>query len=72
MVRRRTILAGFGGGSAPFELASGEHGELSVPTTEALREVLATRPWLKLRITAATRGDAGGIRLTHTRRFVSG
>ena len=69
MRRRLPLLSG---GSAPFELASGERRTLSVPATEALREALAARPWLKLRIAAATRGDAGGIRLTHTRRFISG
>lgn len=70
--RRHRRLPLLNGGSAPFELASGERRDLSVATTETLREVLAERPWLKLRITAATRGEAGGIRLTHTRRFVSG
>ena len=60
------------GGSTPFELASGERRELSVATAEALRDSLATRHRVKLRITAATRAEDGGIRLTHARRFVSG
>jgi hypothetical protein len=59
------------GGSAPFEVGSGERRALSVPATTALREALATRPRVKLRITAATRGEDGGVRLTHARRFVS-
>jgi hypothetical protein len=60
------------GGSAPFVVGSGERRALSVQASTALREALASRPRVKLRITAATRGEDGSVRLTHARRFVSG
>lgn len=60
------------GGSAPFEVGSGEVKELNVPTTDALRHAAVDRPKLKLRITAATDGMDGAKRLTHARRFLRG
>jgi hypothetical protein len=61
------------GGSAPFEVASGEQGRVTIRMTAALREALTGKPRVKLRITAATRAEDGtSVRLTHVRRFVSG
>jgi hypothetical protein len=60
------------GGSAPFEVASGAKDVVAVPATAALKQVLSGRPRLKLRLTAATRGDDGSVRLTHARRFLAG
>ena len=60
------------GGAAPFEVASGDKGVVTVPATEALRNALARRPRLKLSLTAATRSDDGSVRLTHARRFLAG
>lgn len=60
------------GGSAPFEVASGARRNVTVPAEEALRQALTERPQLKLRLTAATRDEAGAVRLTHARRFIAG
>jgi hypothetical protein len=60
------------GGSTAYELGSGSHGKLVVPATEALRRRLEDRRWLKLRLTAATRGEDGAVRLTHAKRFIAG
>ncbi len=60
------------GGSAPFEIASGEASAVSVLASEALRHAFVNRPKLKLRITAATDGMDGANRLTHVRRFLRG
>jgi hypothetical protein len=71
-------LRGAGGGSlrtvgtAGFELDSGATRAVSVDTGGSLRERLAGRPRLKLRLTAATRAEDGSVRLTHARRFVLG
>ncbi len=59
------------GGSAPFEVASGARVIVTVPAEEALRQALAKRSRLKLRLTAATRDEAGAVRLTHARRFLA-
>lgn len=59
------------GGSTAFELDSGQARGVEVPATRALRQALANRSRLRLRITAAT-GDADGAkRLTHARRFLA-
>lgn len=60
------------GGSAPFEVASGAKRIVTVAVEEALRQALAERPRLKLRLTAATRDEEGAVRLTHARRFIAG
>jgi hypothetical protein len=60
------------GGSAPFEVGAGERARVTVPTRDAIRKALAGGRRVKLRITAATRGEDGGIRLTHARRFIGG
>jgi hypothetical protein len=59
------------GGSAPFEVASGSTRIVTVPPASALAQVLAVRPRVKLRLTAATRDEEGAVRLTHARRFLS-
>lgn len=61
-----------GGGSAPFEVASGEGRLVGVEPSAALRDALARRPKVKLRVTAATRGEDGAVRLTHGKRVVVG
>ena len=60
------------GGSAPFEIGSGERRSTLVAPTDELRAALAGRPKVKLRVTAATRSEDGGIRLTSARRFIAG
>jgi hypothetical protein len=59
-------------GSAAYEVGSGSGSTLRLPATEALREQLAQRRWLKLRLTAATRAEDGAVRLTHAKRFIAG
>ncbi|MDX6609476.1 MAG: hypothetical protein QOF85_1401 [Solirubrobacterales bacterium] len=58
-------------GSAGFEVASGSGRVVSIDAAEALREALAKRSRVKLRLTAATRAEDASARLTHARRFVS-
>ena len=60
------------GGSAGFEVGSGAKRTLTVSATEALRHALASKQWVRLRITAATRAEDGAARLTHARRFLAG
>ena len=45
---------------------------MTVPIRDALRKALAGRRRVKLRVTAATRSEEGGIRFTHARRFIGG
>jgi hypothetical protein len=59
-------------GSTAYEVGSGVREKLTIPATEALRERLAARRWLKLRLTAVTRADDGAVRLTHAKRFIAG
>jgi Prenyltransferase and squalene oxidase repeat len=60
------------GGSTAYEVDSGSGRTLTIPATAALRKRLADRGRLKLRLTAATRGEDGAVRLTHAKRFISG
>jgi hypothetical protein len=59
-------------GSAAFAVSSGSRDELTIPATAALRKRLTDGPRLKLRLTAATRDEAGAVRLTHAKRFLAG
>lgn len=59
-------------GSTAYEVGSGSRGTLTIPATEALRQRLAERRWLKLRLTAATHAEDGAVRLTHAKRFIAG
>jgi hypothetical protein len=61
-----------GGGSTPFEVPSGEGRLVGVPIGETLRNALAQRSKVKLRITAATRAEDGSVRLTHGKRTLVG
>ncbi len=61
-----------GAGSAAFAVGSGSGSRLAIPATASLRKQLADRPRLKLRLTAATRGENGAVRLTHAKRFLAG
>lgn len=61
-----------GGGSAPFEVASGEGRLVGVEPSVALRAELARRSKLTLRVTAATRAEDGAVRLTHGKRVLVG
>ena len=61
-----------GGGSTPFDVPSGEGRLVAVPIGEALRDALASRPKVKLRIVAATRAEDGSVRLTHGKRTLVG
>jgi hypothetical protein len=61
-----------GAGSAAFAVGSGSRDELRIPATAALRKRLADGGRLKLRLTAATRDEAGAVRLTHAKRFLAG
>jgi hypothetical protein len=58
-------------GRAGFELDSGTARAVAVDGGGALTTMLAQRPRLKLRLTAATRAEDGSVRLTHARRIVS-
>jgi Prenyltransferase and squalene oxidase repeat len=60
------------GGETGFAVESGSVDVVSVPASASLRESLAGRAKLKLRITAATRAEDGAVRLTHARRFLAG
>jgi hypothetical protein len=60
------------GGSAPFEVASGTKRIVTVPAEAVLRQALAERPRLKLRLTATTRDAEGAVRLTYAKRFIAG
>jgi hypothetical protein len=60
------------GGSSAFAVRSSGERAVAVQATEALRNTLARRPRVKLRITAATRDEDGAVRLTHGRRFLLG
>jgi hypothetical protein len=60
------------GGSAAFAVVSGSWDELTIPATATLRKRLADGRRLKLRLTAATRDEAGAVRLTHAKRFLAG
>jgi Prenyltransferase and squalene oxidase repeat len=61
-----------GGGSSPFAVPSGDGRLVEVQPSEALRDALARRPKVKLRITAATRAEDGAVRLTHGKRILVG
>lgn len=60
------------GGSTAFALPAGGDRMVAVPVSEALRSVLEHRSKVKLRVTAATRAEDGSLRLTHSRRFLTG
>jgi hypothetical protein len=60
------------GGSSAYEIGSGSTSRLTLPASAALRTQLAHQRRLKLRLTAATRGEDGAIRLTHAKRFLAG
>ncbi|HTF09808.1 MAG TPA: hypothetical protein VK659_16695, partial [Asanoa sp.] len=60
------------GGATAYEVGSGSGDELTIPASEALRKRLADGQRLKLRLTAATRGEDGAVRLTHAKRFLAG
>jgi hypothetical protein len=60
------------GGSTAYEIGSGSRRELTLAATDALRGQLADNRRLKLRLTAATRGEDGAVRLTHAKRFLAG
>ena len=59
------------GGSAGFQLASGASGTVAVPASAALSQALSQGRRLKLRVTAATRGEDGAVRVTHGKRFLA-
>jgi hypothetical protein len=59
-------------GSAAYEVGSGAGTTLRLAATGPLREQLAQRRRLKLRLTAATRAEDGAVRLTHAKRFIAG
>jgi hypothetical protein len=59
------------GGTTGFEIDSGAVQEVTIDAGETLRQALAERHRVKLRLTAATRSEDAGVRLTHARRFVS-
>ena len=59
-------------GSAAYEVTSGARRELTVVATAALRKRLAGSGRVKLRLTAATRGEDGAVRLTHAKRVLAG
>ena len=61
-----------GGGSTPFDVPSGDGRLVGVRIGEALRDALARRPKVKLRIVAATRAEDGSVRLTHGKRTLVG
>lgn len=58
-------------GSAPFAVPSGEARTVTVADSGALAQALSGRPRLRLRLTAATRGEDGSVRLTRAKRFVT-
>ncbi len=60
------------GGSAAYELGSGTRRMLSIPATGALRARLASGDRVHLRLTAATRGETGAVRVTQVRRTLAG
>jgi hypothetical protein len=60
------------GGSSAYEIGSGSPSKLTIPATAALRKRLADGGRVKLRLTAATRGEDGSVRLTHAKRFLAG
>lgn len=60
------------GGSTAYEVGSGSHARIAIPANQALRQGLAERRRLKLRLTAVTRGEDGAARLTHAKRFIAG
>lgn len=59
------------GGSAPFEVPSGQGRLVGVQINAALRDALAHRSKVWLRITAATRAEDGAIRLTRGKRVLA-
>jgi hypothetical protein len=59
------------GGSAGFQLGSGASGVVVIPAGAALRQALSLGRRLKLRVTAATRGEDGAVRVTHGKRFLA-
>lgn len=60
------------GGSAVYSVGSGERLALTVGASAALRDRLQAGGQLKLRLTAATRGEEGAIRLTRAKRLLAG
>jgi hypothetical protein len=60
------------GGSTAYGIGSGSAIGLTIPATGALRTQLERRRRLTLRLTAATRGEDGAVRLTHAKRFLAG
>jgi len=61
-----------GGGAAPFAVPSGDGRLVEVSIGAALRDALAHRPKVKLRIVAATRAEDGSVRLTRGKRTLVG
>lgn len=61
-----------GGGSSAFEVGSGDRQVLVLPASKALRQRVASRRRLKLRLIAATRSEDGAVRLTHAKRLLAG
>ncbi len=59
-------------GSVAYAVGSGSGSRLTVAATAALRAQLAERGRVKLRLTAATRGEDAAVRLTHAKRFLAG
>jgi hypothetical protein len=60
------------GGSAVYEIASGQRQRVELSVSAALRQRLAEAGRLKLRLTAATRSPDGAVRVTHAKRFLRG
>lgn len=60
------------GGSAAFAIHSGGSEVVGVRAGARLHKALSLHSRVKLRITAATRSEDGGIRLTHARRVLAG
>jgi hypothetical protein len=60
------------GGATAYEVGSGSRDRLTIPASAALRMRMAGGRRLKLRLTAATRGEDGAVRLTHAKRFLAG
>jgi len=61
-----------GGGSTAYAVESGERRVVAIAPRAALRKRVARGGRLKLRLTAATRAEDGGIALTRAKRFLAG
>ncbi len=60
------------GGSAAFAIGSGTRRVVAVPANQALKARLASGQRTRIRLTAATRGEAGAVRVTHAHRTIAG